>query len=201
MKTSSLDRGLLLLTCLLAAWQVAVGINGADTLPLAAYTIGFGVLLVAALMGVILGFDGLESPSLVVVSTIIPLGLSLGLVWEYADRFRIPYLVFATAGLLIIVITRIFPSGNKIKDLLLPCVHGLAGVMIFILPILMVVSRLAPPSFLLISLGGTFIGVGGVLLSLDKTNNQILPHRTIRKALPVLLLLMTMCFVAGFNMN
>ena len=45
MKMTSLDRILLLLTGLLAAYQVAVGIDGLSTLPIIAYTIAFGVLL------------------------------------------------------------------------------------------------------------------------------------------------------------
>jgi hypothetical protein len=73
MKITILDRILLLLTCLLAAWQVAIGIKSAETLPLITYTIGFGVLLVAGLLLIILGFDVLDSPAVVIISTIIPL--------------------------------------------------------------------------------------------------------------------------------
>jgi hypothetical protein len=62
MKISPLDRILLLLTGLLTAYQVAIGINGLGAVPIAAYTIAFGVLLVAGLLLIILGFDVLESP-------------------------------------------------------------------------------------------------------------------------------------------
>ena len=47
MKMSMLDRILLLVTGLLAAYQIVVGINDLSTAPIIAYTIAFGVLLVA----------------------------------------------------------------------------------------------------------------------------------------------------------
>ena len=74
---SIIDRILLLLTALLAAYQVAVGIEGLDSFAILCYTIAFGVLLVACLLLIILGFEILESPLVVIVSSIIPLSLSL----------------------------------------------------------------------------------------------------------------------------
>ena len=96
MKMSVLDRILLLMTCLLAAYQIVVGIDAMAELPIIAYTIAFGVLLVAVLLLIILGFDVLDSPVVVIVSTIIPLSLATGLVWQYAPsiRCRICYLPF-----------------------------------------------------------------------------------------------------------
>ena len=73
-----LDRVFLLATGLLAAYQVAVGIDGLSTIPIIAYTIAFGVLLIASLLLLILGFEVLESPVVAIVSTIIPLSISLG---------------------------------------------------------------------------------------------------------------------------
>lgn len=54
--SSVLDRILLMITGLLAAWS---------------YTIPFGVLLVAGLLMFIMGFEVLDSPWMVIVSTII----------------------------------------------------------------------------------------------------------------------------------
>src|SRR5512145_1040510 len=98
MKMTSIDRLLLLLMGVLAGYQVAVGINGLGTIPITAYTIGFGALLVAGLLLIILGFDVLDSPIVVIVSTLIPLSISLGLVWEHLASYRTPYLLFAIIG-------------------------------------------------------------------------------------------------------
>lgn len=198
MKMNSLDRVLLLLTGLLAAYQVAVGIEGFSTLPVIAYTIAFGVLLVAGLLLIILGFEVLESPIVVIVSTIIPLALSTGLVWQHLPAWRIIYLIFAIFGFLMVIVTRLISMRSKLPVLVLAIVHGVAGMMIFLLPIWLSFQGAMPPTFALVGVGGALIGVGGLLLSFLKTGKPILSRETILKVLPGLLLLMTICFVAGF---
>src|SRR5512136_1906427 len=105
MKLSVLDRILLLGTGLLAAYQIVVGIDALGSMPVTAYTIGFGVLLLAGLLLLILGFEALESPVVAVVSTVIPLSLSLGLVWEHLPGWRMVYLAFAIVGFFAIAVT------------------------------------------------------------------------------------------------
>ena len=134
MKMTSIDRLLLLVTGLLAAYQVAVGINGLETTPIITYTIAFGALLVAMLLLIILGFEVLDSPIVVIVSTVIPLTLSLGLVWEHLASYQTPYLLFTNIGFLAIVITRSLPIGGKLPIFVIAVVHGVAGMTIFLLP-------------------------------------------------------------------
>lgn len=201
MKIAIWDRILLLLTGLLAAYQIAIGIEGFSTLPMIAYSTAFGVLLVAGLLLLILGFEVLDSPIVVMVSTIIPLSLATGLVWQHLSYYRIAYLIFAVVGLLAIVITRALPIKNRLPLFVLVIVHGIAGLTIFLLPIILVFSDLAPSGFLLISLGGALIGLGGLLLALLKAGNPLLSREAIFGVLPVLLLLMTAAFVAGFALG
>jgi membrane-bound ClpP family serine protease len=197
-KITVLHRLLLSGGVLLAAYQIVAGINDLDSMPVTAYTIGFGVLLLAGLLLIILGFDALDSPVVAVVSTIIPLSISLGLVWEHAPSWREPYLAFVIVGFLAIAATRAIPRGGRLPTYILSLVHGVAGVIIFLLPILLVVRQLEAPSFALIGLGGALIGVGGLLLSFLRSGKPILPRETILQLLPVILLLMTAAFVAGF---
>jgi hypothetical protein len=199
MKITILDRLLLLATGLLAAWQIAVGIDSLSTLSIVAYTIGFGVLLVAGLLLIILGFDALDSPIVVILSTVIPLSLSLGLVWEHLAAYRTLYLVFTIVGFLAIVITRCVPLKNKLPVIVLVFVHGIAGMTIFLLPFLMAFTGRAAPGFALVGLGGALIGLGGLLLSFLKAGKPILSRKTILKILPGLLLLTTTAFVFGFS--
>jgi hypothetical protein len=199
MKITILDRILLLATGLLAAYQIAVGIDNLSTLPILAYTIGFGVILVAGLLLIILGFDALESPVVVIASTVIPLSLSLGLVWEHLPAWRSIYLVFTVVGFLAIVVTRILPLKNKLPVIVLAIVHGIAGLMIFLLPVIWALTRRASPGFALVGVGGALIGVGGSLMVLLKAGEPLLSRATILKVLPGLLLLMTVAFVLGFS--
>jgi hypothetical protein len=198
MKISPLDRVLLLLTGLLAAYQVAVGINGLGAVPITAYTIGFGVLLVAGLLLIILGFEVLDSPIVVIVSTVIPLAISLGLVWEHLASFRTSYLVFAIVGFLAVTLTRSLPLKGKLPTIVLAVIHGVAGMIIFLLPSILAAQGVTRPGFALVGLGGALIGLGGLLLSFLKAGKPILPRATILRILPALLLLMTAAFVAGF---
>lgn len=201
MKMTSIDRLLLLLTGLLAGYQVAVGIDGLGTVPITAYTIGFGVLLVAGLLLIILGFEVLDSPIVVIVSTIIPLSIALGLVWEHLASFRTPYLLFAIIGFLAVVLTRSIPLKNRVRvpTIIIAIVHGIAGMTIFLLPSILAANGTMKPAFALVGLGGAMIGLGGLLLSFLKAGKPIVPRQTILKILPGLLLLMTVCFVAGFK--
>jgi hypothetical protein len=199
LKITILDRLLLLTTGLLAAWQIAVGIDHLGTLPILAYTVGFGVLLLAGLLLIILGFDALDSPIVVIISTVIPLSLSLGLVWEHLAAYRILYLVFVLLGFLAIVITRSVPMKNNLPVLILTVVHGIAGMTIFLLPFLLAFTGRIAPGFALVGLGGVLIGLGGVLLTFLKAGKPILSRKTILKILPGLLLLTTAAFVIGFS--
>lgn len=199
MKLSTRDRILLLLTTILASYQVAVGIDDLDTLPIIAFTVGFGVLLIAVLLMFILGFDVLDSPIVVIVSTIIPLALSLGIVWQYLASFRTSYLIFTIVGFLAVALTRSISMQNKFPVFVIAVTHGIAGMTIFLLPIVLSIQGNAPPLFSLVSIGGALIGVGGLLLSFLKAGKPILARETILKLFPTLLLLTTAFFVAGFK--
>jgi len=201
MKSISItDRILLLLTVLLTAYQVAVGVDGLDTFAIICYTVAFGVLLVACLLLIILGFEILDSSLVVIVSTIIPLSLSLGLVWEYLVEIRMYYLAFTIVGFLAVVITRQVTPGRA-AVIVLAVVHGIAGMVIFLLPIVLSIQGITNWGFIFVGIGGALIGIGGLLLSFLKTGRPILSRDAILSILPGLLLLMTIAFVLGFALR
>jgi hypothetical protein len=199
MKMPPLARVLLLLTGILAAYQISAGIDGFDTVPIIAYTIGFGVLLVAGILLIIWGFEVLDSPSVVIISTMIPLSLATGLVWQNLASLRTPYLVFAIGGFLAVSLTRLRPAPGKIPTLVLAIVHGVAGMTIFLLPIVFSIQGSTHPLFSLVGIGGALIGLGGLALSFLKAGKPILSQELILKILPIILFLMTLCFVVGFG--
>ncbi|GAB4399066.1 MAG: hypothetical protein OHK003_22700 [Anaerolineales bacterium] len=199
MKLSSLDRTLLLLTVLLASYQVSAGIDGFTAMPIVAYTIAFGVILIAALLIFILGIEVLDSPIVVIVSTIIPLSLAVGLVWQHLASMRTSYLIFAIVGFLAVTLTRSIQMQNKLPVIILAIAHGIAGLTIFLLPIVIAMQGQVKPLFALVGIGGALIGIGGLLLSFQKTGKPILSRDTIMRLFPILLLLTTALFVAGFK--
>jgi hypothetical protein len=198
-KISRLDRLLLLLTGLLAAYQVVAGVEGLPAFAVAAYTTAFGVLLVAGLLLILLGFEILEAPAVAIIATLVPLSLSVGLVGQYYPEHRFIYLVLAFSGFLVVVLTRLLWPGLA-ASLTLAAVHGAAGLLIFGLPLALSLSGRTPPGFALVGVGGGLIGVGGLLLSFLKAGRPVLSRQAIQAILPVLLLLMTAAFVGGFRL-
>ena len=196
---SPLARVLLLLTGILAAYQVSAGIDGFSAIPIIAYTISFGVLLVAGILLIIWGFEVLDSPALVIVSTVIPLSLAAGLVWQNLASLQIPYLILTIVGFLAVTLTRTLPVPGKVPTIVLAVIHGIAGMTIFLLPIVLSVQGVTKPLFSLVGIGGALIGIGGLALSFLKAGKPILSKELILKILPVILFLMTLCFVIGFR--
>ena len=195
---SVLDRILLLITGLLAAYQISFGLNDLNTLSTWSYTVGFGVLLVAGLLLIILGFEGLENQIVVIVSTLIPLSISLGLVAEHLPQFTTPYLIFAILGFAAIAITR-YTAEGKIATIILALTHGIAGSLITFLPIILSIQGKVSGGYFLVGIAGALIGVGGLLLAFLKAGKPILSQKMILTVLPALLLLMTSAFVYGFS--
>lgn len=198
MKLSKFSRFLFFLTALLASYQVSFGVDGMRGIPITAYTLGFGTLLISCLMVIILGYDAFENSTVAIISTVIPLSLSLGLVWDFLTNLRYPYLLFTLLGFLTIVITRLTVP-DKAANYIHTCVHGTAGLTIFFIPIIVVLRGLGHPVFLGVSIGGGLTGIGGLMLYLMKSDKSILPSSMILEIFPVLLFFATLAFVFGFT--
>jgi hypothetical protein len=193
---SLLDRLLLLIAGLTAAYQVVGGMEGYNGLITFYYTIAFGVLVIASLLLMLFGFEILDNPMVVVVAALLPLSLSLGLISRHLPDFHVIYLIFGIAGLLLILITRYYLTG-EIATIVLATIHGVAGMVIFILPITLSIKGVVSPLFSFVGIGGGLIGVGGLLLAFLKAGKPILSRDIIYNILPGLLLLMTVAFVIG----
>ena len=157
------------------------------------------MLIVASLLLIISGFQVLESQLVVIVAAIIPLGFSLGLIADFLPALLNAYLVFALGGFFAIVLTR-YRANPRVATIVLTVVHGIAGLVIFLLPIWLFLQSDTPPTLLLISLGGAFIGIGGLMLAFWKSGKPILPVEQILRLLPWLLLAMTLSFTLGFGL-
>jgi hypothetical protein len=158
------------------------------------------VLIVASLLLIINGFEVLESQLVVIVAAIIPLGFSLGLIADFLPVLVNIYLVLALVGFLAIVITR-YRSNPRVATIVLTTVHGIAGMVIFLLPIWLFLQSDAPHSLLLITMGGAFIGIGGLMLAFWKSGKPILPVEHLLRLLPWLLLAMTISFTLGLGLS
>ena len=164
------------------------------------YTIiGFAVLFVAGVLLILFTYSALASPFVVIVSVLIPAGISAGIMAKTYPRFETPYLIFIIVGLLAIAVTR-FTGPASLATIVLIIVHTTAGLTIFFLPISNVSRKIERSGYLWVTVGGALIGLGGIALAFLKTGRQLLFFSAdfVFAILAPLLLLMTLAFTAGF---
>ena len=194
-----LDRIILLVTGLAAlylTWRFYTRYSKEKKLFDIYYMMGFLVLLVSGLLLIWQGWEILASPYVLTVATLIPLGISMGLMNQYFPKWKKAYSWFALVGLLAIAYTSI--TGHDLKRLAVPIFHGVAGLIIFLGPFL--IGAKAPKGFWWVGIGGALIGIGGIALAFVTSGSQLLFFDLdfILMILAPLLLLMTLAFTWGF---
>ena len=160
------------------------------------YVMGFLVLLVSGLLLIFLGMGILSSPYVLTVASLIPLGISMGIVEEYFPQWKKAFKWFALVGFLAIAISAIVGI-DIVKKISVPLFHGVAGLVIFLGPFLV---KKAPKGFWWVGIGGLLIGLGGIALAFISMGAQLLffSPSFVMLILTPLLLLMTLAFTWGF---
>jgi len=160
------------------------------------YMMGFLVLLVSGLLLIFLGLDILKSPYVLTVASLIPLGISMGIVEEYYPQYKRLFKWFALVGFLAIAISAI-AGIDILKKISVPLFHGVAGLVIFLGPFF---AKKAPKGFGWVGIGGVLIGLGGIALAFISLGSQLLFFSPdfVMTILTPLLLLMTLAFTWGF---
>jgi hypothetical protein len=196
----TIDNLFLLLTGLVAAylcWYFWKRYNLHKALHNLYYLMGFAVLLVSGLLLIVLGLDILSSPYVLTVASLIPLGISIGLMEEYFPSWKRAYKWFATLGILAIAISSIGEM-DTIKKIAVPVFHGVAGLIIFGGPF---IAKGVPKGFFWVGIGGLLIGLGGIALAFISAGSQLLffSPEFVMTILTPLLLLMSLAFALGFT--
>lgn len=201
MNLFSLDNLFLLLTGAVAAyllWRFWTRYSKKKALYDLYYLVGFLVLLVSGLLLIFLGLGILKSPYVLTVASLIPLGISMGLVEQYLPKWKRPFKWFALVGFLAIAISAI---GNLdlVRKIAVPLFHGVAGLVIFLLPFF-AAGKQAARAFWWVGIGGALIGLGGIALAFLSLDRQLLffSAEFVTLILTPLLLLMTLAFTYGF---
>jgi len=197
-KIDIINKIFLLLLAILAAYQVVTGGHGTNQIAIWSYTIGFGTLVVSSIITMIVGFDTFDKPLVVIISTLIPLSISNGLVSQISSNLATWYLVYTVAGFFIIILTR-FLKNKVIANLTLSFIHAISGLTILILPFYLVINHIFPANLLFFSSGGIIMGIGGLVIFWDQKEGTILRRNTKYIYLPGLLLLSTILFSFGLR--
>ncbi len=197
------DRIILLLTGLIAAylvWRFYGRYSRAKNRYDIYYMLGFVVLLVSGVLLIFGGWGLLASPYVLTVATLIPLGISMGLIHQFMPQYAKAYSWFSLVGLLAIAVTSI--GDMSLKSIAVPVFHGIAGLIIFALPLYLCFgTKTAPRGFGAVGVGGLLIGIGGMALAFYKAGKPLFGIFTgefILAILAPLLLLMTLAYAWGF---
>jgi len=199
-KISALDRILFLITGHVAGYQIIKGMESYDVLTTFYFTVSFGILVLACLLLLLFGFEILSNKAVSVVATVIPLSLSLGLVNHLFAEFHTPFLIFVIVIYSVFLITR-FLATARMASLTLAVVHGIAGLVVFFLPLIMSIRGDSDIQFVLVSLGGMLIGLEGMLLAFAKSEKPILAVGKVFNIFPIVLLLASASFVGGLAVH
>jgi hypothetical protein len=196
------DRIVLLLTGLTAVyliWRFYGRYQQKKALHDIYYIMGFLVLFISGVLLIFGGWSVLDSPYVLTVATLIPLGITLGLMNQFVPKYKKIYAWFALIGFLAIAVTSI--GDMSAKSIAVPLFHGVSGLIIFLLPFYRVFKKLSPGGFAMVGVGGLLIGIGGMALAFYKAGKPLFGIFTgefILMILAPLLLLMTLAYAWGF---
>jgi len=180
------DRAVLLATGLVAIYMIWY-LLGRQKDPKTAsvsnyyYMVSFTVLLVSGLLLIAFGWNILgllgggsaASKFVSIVATLIPFSLAAGLVARFYPKIFTPYLAVLAVGLLLIGSSK-FLGMPTLAKIVYPVFHSIAGLTIFIIPILAVKQGKMSSGFYGVTVGGTLIGLGGISLGFLTAGKQLL---------------------------
>lgn len=199
MNLFTLDNLFLLLTGLVALyllWRFYTRWSKGKALYDVYYMMGFLVLLVSGLLLIFLGLGILGKPAVLTVASLIPLGISMGIMEQYYPKWKAAFKWFALIGFLAIAIAS-FGEIGWLRKISVPLFHGVAGLVIFLGPFF---AKGAAKGFWWVGIGGMLIGLGGIALAFLSLGSQLLffSQEFVMTILTPLLLLMTLAFTFGF---
>lgn len=193
------DKAVLLVTGLTAVyliWRFWTRYSKEKALYDVYYMLGFSVLFVSGVLLILLGYGILGTPFVLTVASLIPLGISIGIVRQYYPLYKRPLSWFLLLGFAVIAISSFMDMG-LVRKIAVPLFHGVAGLTIFIGPFF---APKAPRGFFWVGIGGALIGLGGIALAFLSAGAQLLffSKDFVMLILAPLLLLMTLAFTFGF---
>ncbi|MEA3288164.1 MAG: hypothetical protein U9Q77_12425 [Candidatus Marinimicrobia bacterium] len=194
----NVNRIILLLVAIVAGVQIVSGIENCGTIPITYYTFSYGIFLVSALLMLLMGVDIIEHPTAALAASTLPLGFSIGMVAVFLPAYHLAYgslVSILYAGLAIQKLRDQAKSAMLFQILL----HGLTGLVLFIMPLVLVLQSTVNPGYLGISVGTGLVAIGGMALAFLKSGKPILTKDQIYTIFPGVLLLAVFAFSVGIG--
>ena len=197
-KISVLNRIIFLLIGHVAGYKVVGGMQPYSELTTFYYTIAFGMLVLASILLMLLGFEILRNDSVLIFAALIPVGLSLGMINQYLPQVHNIYLGICIIGMASVTLSRYFGS-EKLAVIVISLVHGIAGVLVIWMPLVLVLNGTKDLLTLLISVGGIIIGGEGLLLAFLKMGKPLIRAEKLYAFFPTVLFFASAAFVIGMH--
>ena len=179
-----INKALLFITAVISGYQVVTGGHGIYQITIWSYTI--------------VGYGTFDKPLVIILSSLIPLSISNGLISQTSTTMTNWYLAFSISGFVIIIITR-FINNKKLANFALALIHAISGLTILVLPIYLVLAQSFPKNLVFFSVGGLIMGIGGIVIFWSQKEENIANGNRKYHYLPFLLLLSTILFSVGLS--
>lgn len=169
------------------------------------WAIAFFVLFAAGVILVIgRNYEHLLSWPVSVLGVFIPGGIAAGLFYssvfdeEISKKFGMGYVIFVLVGALLILLTKTITAWADLAPFAVMLVHIPSGLAMVILPFLVYKKGTEGWTPLLVSIGGAVMSLAGMLLAILIAGGVDSLAGFVFGALPVLLLIVAVCFAFGF---
>lgn len=200
MKLAIFNRIVFLITGIIAGSKIISGMDTYSDLTTFYFTVAFGVLLLACLLLLLIGFEIMENNFVAVVAALIPISLSLAIINNRLPEYYLIYAIIIGIGFLIAIYLRFYAT-EKIASLSFGLIHGVSGTVIVLIPIVLLLTSSIQLQYVFVSVGGIFIGIGGMLLAFVKAGKPILSKELVISLFPIILFIATTAFVIGLSIR
>ena len=200
MNQAIINRIVFLITGIIAGSKIISGMDTYSDLTTFYFTVAFGVLLLACLLLLLMGFEIMENNFVAIVAALIPISLSLGMINNRLSEYHLIYAIIIGIAFLIAIYLR-FYGAEKIASLSFGFIHGVSGIVIVLIPIVFLLNGSVEAQYGFVSLGGIFIGIGGMLMAFIKAGKPILSKEKVLSLFPVILFFATTAFVVGLSIR
>ncbi|MGA2875462.1 MAG: hypothetical protein ABSE82_07985 [Nitrososphaerales archaeon] len=164
-------------------------------IPKLLWSLSFLVLGLSTALISIDGLSVLSQPLVAPVDSLIPGFLGAGLLMYFRKNWGFLFLIYVIP-VFCVLFALSFVFGSLAAPYVM-LVHFPGGLIIFILPIYMAVTKKLSITSLLVGVGGLLIGIGGLALASISMNVPILPASLVLEILAPLFLSMTLLFAVG----
>lgn len=195
-----INRILFLLTGHISGYQIISGMDFYSNLTTFYFTVSFGILLLACILLLLMGFEIMENSFVAVITSLIPLTFSLGMIENKIQEYHTPYLVFIIIGFLISIYFRFYGNG-RFASLSLGLIYGVSGIVILLLPVAFILQSEISTTYIFISIGSLLISFAGLQIVFIKNGKPIFNRKYFELLFPTVLFFSTLAFVIGLRAN